>query len=147
MTDETLDRPRTYVGAYALCVADGQMLLVRIAPGETEAGGWTLPGGGLLWGEDPADCVLRELTEETGLSGRVVRLAGIFSAQYRRSAERPRDSVHHIGIVYFVHASPGEVRHEQDGSTDRAAWFPLDELKGLPLVAVAEYGRRLALNP
>lgn len=37
------------------------MLLCRIAPGEADSGRWTLPGGGLEFGEDPADGVLREL--------------------------------------------------------------------------------------
>jgi ADP-ribose pyrophosphatase YjhB (NUDIX family) len=143
MTDDT---PRVYVGAYALCVRDEHLLLVRIAAGETDAGRWTLPGGGLEWGEAPADGVLREFAEETGLSGQVVRLAGIFSAQYPRSADRSRDSVHHLGILYVVESSSGEVRDELAGSTDRCAWFSLAELEALPLVPLAKFGRGLILD-
>ena len=44
-----------------------RILLVRVAPGYMrDVGQWTLPGGGLNFGEDPADGALRELTEETG---------------------------------------------------------------------------------
>jgi ADP-ribose pyrophosphatase YjhB (NUDIX family) len=135
--------PHVYVGAYALCLRDNQLLVVRIASGETDAGKWTLPGGGLLWGEAPEHGVLREFAEETGLSGRVNRLAGIFSAQYPRTDDGRHDDVHHLGILYFVETLPGEVRFEQDGSTDRCAWFSLAELEGLPLVALAEYARGL----
>lgn len=35
---------------------------------------WTLPGGGLEPGESPADAVVREMLEETGIQVRVVRL-------------------------------------------------------------------------
>jgi len=32
-----------------------------------DAGLWTLPGGGVLWGEHPDQTVFREMEEETGL--------------------------------------------------------------------------------
>ena len=140
------DTPRFYVGAYALCFEKGQMLLTRIAPGDSDEGKWTLPGGGVNWGEAPEQAALRELWEETGLHGRIAQVAGVFSATYLRSAERPRDSVHHIGIVYFAEVAPGELRDEQHGSTDRCAWIPREQLTDLPLVALAKFGADIAAN-
>jgi 8-oxo-dGTP diphosphatase len=133
------DCPRTYVGAYALCVRDARVLLARIVPGGVDAGRWTLPGGGLHWGEDPAVGVLRELAEETGLGGTITGLAGVYSATYRRSPQRPRDSVHHLGIVFTVEAHEGALRPEVHGSTDRCAWIPLADLHALPLVALTSF--------
>ena len=47
-----------------------------LAPGTTVAddGRWTLPGGGLDFGEDPRDGALRELAEETGYIGELDEL-------------------------------------------------------------------------
>ena len=42
-------------------------------------GHWTLPGGGIDFGEDPEDAVVREFIEETGLTVKVRKLAGIDS--------------------------------------------------------------------
>lgn len=53
-----------YLGAYALCRdPSGRLLLARLAPGLLDAGLWTMPGGGVEWGEHPDDAVLRELEE------------------------------------------------------------------------------------
>lgn len=146
MTDSPIDAPHVYIGAYALCVRDGHMLLARIGPGRFESGQWALPGGGLNWGEDPADAVLRELTEETGLTGAAPRLADIFSTTYLRSPENPFNSVHQMGILYVVETLTGELRDEQNGSTDQCAWFPLEDLGALPLVDVARFGYEVVMR-
>src|SRR5262249_11174567 len=73
----------TRVAAY--CVVedtDGRVLLTRLSPGELDVGLWTLPGGGIEFGEGPADAAVRELEEETGLAGRIVELLGIDSQVY-----------------------------------------------------------------
>lgn len=70
----------TRVAAYALATDEaGRVLLARVAPGYPSAGQWTLPGGGLTFGEDPAAGALRELTEETGLTGEIESIAFIDS--------------------------------------------------------------------
>jgi len=137
-------RPPTHVGAYALCVVDGRILLARMAPGMVDGGQWTLPGGGVDWGEDPALAVLRELDEEAGLSGTIRGVAGIYSFAYWRSPARPRRPVHHMGIVFDVEPVLGDLRNEAEGSTDCCAWVPLDEADALPLVPLAAYGVGLA---
>ena len=144
--EEVVDKPWTYVGAYALCVREDRVLLARMAADRLDAGQWTLPGGGLNWGEDPVAGVLRELEEETGLAGRVVGVAGVYSKTYARSSDRPRDSVHHLGLVFTVEAGEGEVRHEVEGSTDLCAWVPLEELERMTLVPLAAFAVELILG-
>ena len=138
------DHPRTYVGAYALCVRDGRILLARIVGGGIDAGRWTLPGGGLDWGEDPAAGALRELEEETGLAGTITGIAGVYSHTYLRSPDRPGDSVQLLGIVFTVESPDADLRHEVDGTTDLCAWIPLADLPTLPLVPLAAYAARLS---
>jgi ADP-ribose pyrophosphatase YjhB (NUDIX family) len=135
------------VGAYALCTdADHRLLLARVSSSDPAgAGHWTLPGGGLDWGERPEDAVLRELEEETGLTARVLdSVVGIYSGTRRRSATRPRDSVHVVGIVYRLRGLEGELRPEQGGSTDTCDWFTREQAGALPLTPLGEFAIPLA---
>ena len=71
---------RIRLGAYAWCERDGAVLLTRISPEGPGAGRWTLPGGGLDFGEDPADGAIREVREETGYDVVLGRLLEVRSA-------------------------------------------------------------------
>lgn len=140
------DNPRTRVAAHGLCVVDSRVLLVRLAQTEHEPAAWTLPGGGLDWGEAPEQAVVREVREETGLEAKVERIAGTFSHVFARSESRPLDSLHFISVLYWITVSPGELVHELGGSSDLAAWVPLSETRALPrVVGLAQYGLGLIL--
>ncbi len=139
---------RTRVGAYALCVDEsGRILLARLSAEEVDVGAWTLPGGGIDFGEHPDAGVIRELREETGYVGEIEEVAGVFSHVYRRSRAAQGRDLHFLGILYHVRISGGELRDEVDGSTDTAAWFRRDELAGHRLVEIAELGVEVAFAP
>lgn len=135
-----------YLGAYALCRdPSGRLLLARLGPGLLDEGLWTMPGGGVEWGEDPDDSVLRELAEESGITDvRGARVAAVFSHVFERSEERPYDPVHVVGLIYEVKPGSFDVRAEQDGSTDRCEWFTEHEARSLPLVPIARFAVDLA---
>ncbi len=129
----------TRVGGYCLAHdGDGRVLLCRLVASEgAAAGAWTLPGGGVEWGEDPADAAIRELAEETGLVGTAERIEIVHSRTFRPAVVHGRGPLHAIAIVYRVRIVGGALTHETDGSADRAAWIEPAELPSLRLTTLA----------
>ncbi len=117
------------VAAYAVCRDGDRILCCQLAPGEPSPGAWTLPGGGIDFGEHPEATVLRELAEETGLEGRVEGSAGVLSRVYtgRLADGRPRE-MQAIPLLFRVTVTGGTLRDEPQGSTNRAAWLTREEL-------------------
>jgi 8-oxo-dGTP diphosphatase len=124
---------RQRVAAYAVIARSGQVLLSRIAPSVTPLETWTLPGGGLEFGEPPADAVVREVREETGLDCVVGDVLWVGSAH--RVVDRGTDGeadMHSVRIVYeaWVPADAPEPRVvEVDGSTVDARWVPIEDVE------------------
>jgi ADP-ribose pyrophosphatase YjhB (NUDIX family) len=134
----TEERNRTRVAAYAVCRDDeGRVLLCHIAPSVGVGDVWTLPGGGLDFGEPPGVAVLRELTEETGYIGKLEGLIGVSDRVFRDvdGAER----LHAIRILYRVRIVGGELRDEPDGSTDTCRWIKPREARKLRLGELARH--------
>jgi ADP-ribose pyrophosphatase YjhB (NUDIX family) len=130
----------TKLGAYAFCVrGDGAVLLARMAPDHPDAGLWTLPGGGVEFGEHPDDTVLRELREETGLVGERGQVVAVYSRTYERSPTRPRPSFQHLGLIYEVRVEGSELLVEVGGSTDLCQWVSQVDLPSQPLVELAAF--------
>jgi 8-oxo-dGTP diphosphatase len=124
------------VAAYALVTENTRILLCRLSrTAGSGAGKWTLPGGGIDFGETPEFAVVREVREETGLE---VELNGLLAAH---STVYKFDDVHlhHLWIIYRAEYRAGELRSELDGSTDLAGWFTVSEAKALPIVDLVEY--------
>jgi 8-oxo-dGTP diphosphatase len=136
---------RTRVAAYALCVDEtGRVLLCRIAPSVVAGKIWTLPGGGLEFGESPRDAVLRELAEEAGYAGEIVDLADVTDRVLTDSGTAGR--LHAIRILYRVQVTGGELRDEIDGSTDTCGWFTLEEANRLNLGELARHALALVAS-
>ena len=133
------------VAAYAVVVDARGMLLAHWHDGPRAA--WTLPGGGLEAGEDPADAVVREVREETGFDVVVDELLGIHSRVIparQRIAPGAAGPLHTLRIVYRARVVDGELRDEVGGSTDRAAWFALDAVDDLHRVQLVDLAREMA---
>lgn len=125
------------VAAYNVCVdATGRLLMCRLSDVTERPGLWTLPGGGVEFGEHPEHAAIRELFEETGLRGSVSELLAVDSIA--------RSDYHSVRIVYRTEVEDGTIVHEPEGSTDRAAWCSRDDLHTMPLIEMGKLGVRLA---
>lgn len=141
---EPADRPPRHVqrvGAYALVVdetaASPRLLMVRLTERTPFPGAWSLPGGRVEIGEHPRDAMLRELTEETGLTGTAGELLDVDSQVRDFYDLGDSDRVHHaIRILYraTVATTGPLVVHDIDGSSDSPTWVPVGEVAALPLL-------------
>jgi ADP-ribose pyrophosphatase YjhB (NUDIX family) len=86
--------------------ADGRVLLARHT--YRRRAPWALPGGWVRRGEDPADTIVRELREETGLAVRVLAPLAV-------QRETPR----HFTIVYAARLTGGRLRSSTEVSEVR----------------------------
>ena len=136
------------IAAYNVCLDDQERLLMcRLSAITERPGAWTLPGGGIDFGEHPEAGALRELEEETGLVGRIVELVTVDSI--RRPARIMNGiecDYHGVRIVYRTEIIGGELRDETDESTDQAAWCARDDLEAMPLLELARVGAEFAFS-
>jgi 8-oxo-dGTP diphosphatase len=121
---------RLRVASYGVLRRDGALLLVRASGASGAPGTWWLPGGGVEFGEAPADALVREFAEETGL---VVAVGGrpfvVSDVIVRGSGE----SVHSVRLCYAVELKGGSLKDEVAGTTDRACWVTEADVDALPL--------------
>lgn len=124
------DRPR--VSAAVLRNGGREILLVQHRRKDGTSY-WQLPGGGVNPGETLEAAVLRELQEETGLTGRVVRW--LFAIPYRLG----RSTTFLVEIDDASTVALGTDPEEQDNAFQKlasVAWWPVAEVQDSPEVAV-----------
>lgn len=117
----------------AIVVHNGALLLL---PPHDEPLVWRPPGGGLEPGESLADCVRRELLEETGLRvevGRVAFLREWVAPTYCTPPDG--DGRHAFGLEVFVHATVvGATEPQPETPADPTPiWVPLMDVPQLTL--------------
>jgi 8-oxo-dGTP diphosphatase len=127
-----VEQQRRRIAAYGVCLdGDGRLLLVRASTDSLNSGCWLLPGGGIEHGEHPANAVVREVAEETGLR---VEVTGIRDVRSDVITDRRGARLHHDRLIFNVRQVGGELRDEAVGSTDAAAWVDPAILATLPLL-------------
>jgi 8-oxo-dGTP diphosphatase len=99
----------------------GEVLLVKRGK-EPGKGKWALPSGFIEIDETPEKACLRELKEETGLKGEIVRLVGVYS---QRSL-----LYKHVLIIGYEVEARGDLSPGSDSV--RAEFFSLDKLPDIP---------------
>ena len=80
--DKVVSAKIVLVAACALVDADGRVLIAERPPGKAMAGLWEFPGGKVEAGERPEDTLIRELSEELGITVREACLAPLTFASH-----------------------------------------------------------------
>ncbi len=90
---------------------------------------WCLPKGHLEGAETPEEAAVREIEEETGIRGRVLRSLGTIDYWFNAEGRRIHKTVHH----YLLEATGGHLTVEGDPDAEAVdvAWVPLTELDSL----------------
>ena len=97
-------KPSTLVAAKTLLVHQGKALLLRRSESDPSSPGtWELPGGKLEYGETPKQAALRELKEESGISGTLGPIL------YADSIMGLRTNRQFIVVVYLAFAQDSTV--------------------------------------
>jgi ADP-ribose pyrophosphatase YjhB (NUDIX family) len=113
---------------HALVVQDGAILLGLRAGDLLESGKWGLPGGFLSLGETAGTGALRELYEETGWKGEIIRFFRLNSSPHRRREDRQN-----IVLEYLI--KPLGHTGKTDWETAEIKFFPFDRLPASESIA------------
>jgi ADP-ribose pyrophosphatase YjhB (NUDIX family) len=117
------------VDVRAAAFRDGRVLMVR----EVSDGGWTLPGGWADVNQSPAECVVREVAEESGFQVRAIKLAAVHDYR-KRHPPRHIDSIYKLFFICEILG--GSARPSEE--TSEVAFFERHALPSLSLGRTTE---------
>ena len=103
----------------------GWVLLAK----RTDNGLWCIPGGHVDLGETLAQACLRELREETGLQGEVVRLVGVYSDTKNSLHISQGPEWHTIRMSFLCQIVGGTIRPSDE--TSEVKYFDVKRLPNL----------------
>jgi 8-oxo-dGTP pyrophosphatase MutT (NUDIX family) len=84
---------------------------------------WSLPKGHIEAGETPEAAAIREIREETGISGSIVAPLGVIDFWFMAENRRVHKTVHH----FLLQAVGGELSSD-DAEVDSVEWVPLADM-------------------
>jgi 8-oxo-dGTP pyrophosphatase MutT (NUDIX family) len=84
---------------------------------------WSLPKGHIEAGETPEAAAIREIREETGISGSIVAPLGVIDFWFMAENRRVHKTVHH----FLLQAVGGELSSD-DAEVDSVEWVSLADM-------------------
>jgi ADP-ribose pyrophosphatase YjhB (NUDIX family) len=117
--------PTPKVDVRGAAFIEGRVLMVR----EASDGKWTLPGGWADVNQSAAECVVREIFEESGFEARARKLAAVHD--YRKCAHPPCQFDSIYKMFFLCEITGGEARASPE--TTEVGFFARDALPVLSL--------------
>jgi 8-oxo-dGTP pyrophosphatase MutT (NUDIX family) len=111
-------------GGVLVRIVRGRPMLAAIRPRGKPEGLWALPKGQIDPGESPAETAVREVREETGVSGRLVEKLGDVRYVYARDGERVFKVVSFF-LLRGGRGRIGEIEERMRVEVAEARWLPL----------------------
>jgi 8-oxo-dGTP pyrophosphatase MutT (NUDIX family) len=136
---------RAYVGSQLILIP-GVAAVIRDETGRvllhsrSDEEWWSLPAGAIEPGESPADAVVREVGEETGLEVVPERILGVFGGSGFRHVYPNGDAVEYTVVVFECRVNGGRL-HPFDGEALELRYFDPEEMPGLALSYPSELFR------
>jgi len=96
----------------------GHLLLVRQRDGDA----WSTPGGAIEFDETPADAVVRETWEETGLLVSAARIFGVYGGPNFVVHYENGDEAQYVMVVFECAIQGGVLRSDGVETTDVRFW-------------------------
>ncbi len=136
---------RQRLAAYALVVSERGILATEFSDRTAIPGLWSLPGGGIDDGENPAQTVQREVYEETGQIVEVKRFLDLQTDHW--IGQSPTGVVEDFHAVRLIYAATcpeptDPVVHDQGGTTANCRWVPAESWRTVDWAS----GARALLN-
>ena len=110
-----------HVVVHGIVEDNGKLLLVKRAGNILETGKWSLPSGFLDRNETAAECIIREVREETGWDSQVVKLFKI-----NTNPNRSKEDRQNVALEFIV--KPVKKVGEPDQESSKVEWIPIDKL-------------------
>jgi len=105
---------------------DGRPMVAAIRPGGKPDGLWALPKGRIAKGEPPEQTAIREVEEETGVRGSLVRKLGDVRYVYTWEGERIFKVVSFY-LLRYTGGTLGELSDEYAHEVADVRWLPLED--------------------
>jgi 8-oxo-dGTP pyrophosphatase MutT (NUDIX family) len=128
------DRTLMFVGARGVLIdSAGRLLLIQ----RSDNGHWAMPAGAMELGESIADCVAREVWEETGLRALAVTPFAVHTGPTYTITNMYGDTYQLFTVIFRIDEWDGQLTPVTEETTD-AAFFPPDAMPAPLSASVAE---------